>query len=218
MSAARLSGWSAREASRGGSTSDSCGAWARERARPRRAIAVSARWIAVTLSSADPSGCSGSWPVMASPPRAGRAGPVSHRAYSCIMQLRLLGSLPPPSTPVTKDLMTTSASPRHLAGRPTAIPAPTASSSAPVAGSRTATTSRLLQQVTPAVSRLRTFGDIGRHLLIPLFLATGMALAYLGAFHQPTPHALPTAVVGTSVEAKVFAQQLNDASDGALTV
>jgi hypothetical protein len=134
------------------------------------------------------------------------------------MQLRLLGSTPPASTPVTKDLMTTSASPRHLAGRPTSTPAPTASSSAPVAGSPPATTSRLLQQVTPAVSALRAFGDIGRHLLIPLFLATGMALAYLGAFHQPTPHALPTAVVGTSVEAKVFAQQLNDASDGALTV
>ena len=72
--------------------------------------------------------------------------------------------------------------------------------------------------MAPAVSALRTFGDIGRHLLIPLFLATGMALAYLGAFHQPTPHALPTAVVGTSVEAKVFAQQLNDRSNGALTV
>ena len=45
-----------------------------------------------------------------------------------------------------------------------------------------------------------------------------MALAYLGAFHQPTPHELPTAVVGTSVEAKVFAQKLNDSSNGALTV
>ena len=127
------------------------------------------------------------------------------------MQLRLLGSTPPPSAPVTKDLMTTSASPRHLAGSPAPAPAATASSPA-------ARTSRLLQPVAPAVSALRTFGDIGRHLLIPLFLATGMALAYLGAFHQPTPHALPTAVVGTSVEAKVFAQQLNDRSNGALTV
>ena len=45
-----------------------------------------------------------------------------------------------------------------------------------------------------------------------------MALAYLGAFHEPTPHALPTAVVGTSVEAKVFAQKLNDGAHGALTV
>ncbi len=127
------------------------------------------------------------------------------------MQLRLLGSTPPPSAPVTKDLATTSASPRHLAGPPAPPPAPTASSRAP-------RTSRLLQPVAPAVSALRTFGDIGRHLLIPLFLATGMALAYLGAFHQPTPHELPTAVVGTSVEAKVFAQQLNDRSNGALTV
>ena len=63
---------------------------------------------------------------------------------------------------------------------------------------------------TPAGPALRAVADIGRHLLIPLFLATGMALAYLGAFHEPTPHQLPTAVVGTSVEAKVFAQKLND--------
>ena len=89
--------------------------------------------------------------------------------------------------------MTTSASPRHLAGPPAPAPAPAASprrptsarSPSPAAGR----TSRLLQPVAPAVSALRTFGDIGRHLLIPLFLATGMALAYLGAFHQPTPHA-----------------------------
>jgi hypothetical protein len=133
------------------------------------------------------------------------------------MQLRLLGSMPPPTASVTKDLMTTSASPRHLAGSPASSPAP-ATTSVPAVASRADRASRLLQPVAPAASALRTFADLGRHLLIPLFLATGMALAYLGAFHQPTPHELPTAVVGTSVEAKVFAQQLNDGSHGALTV
>jgi hypothetical protein len=133
------------------------------------------------------------------------------------MQLRLLGSTPPPSASVTKDLMTTSASARHLAGSPASSSAP-ATTSVPAVASRADRASRLLQPVAPAASALRTFADLGRHLLIPLFLATGMALAYLGAFHQPTPHELPTAVVGTSVEAKVFAQQLNDGSHGALTV
>jgi hypothetical protein len=123
------------------------------------------------------------------------------------MQLRLLGSAPRPST---QDPMSTSTSPRHLAD--------TTSSASPAAAPRTGRTARLLQPVAPAVPVLRAVGGIGRHLLIPLFLATGMALAYLGAFHQPTPHALPTAVVGTSVQAKVFAQKLNDGSDGALTV
>jgi hypothetical protein len=51
---------------------------------------------------------------------------------------------------------------------------------------------------------------LGSHLLIPLFLAAGMALAYLGAFHQPEPHDLPVAIVGTGPAADVFAQTLND--------
>lgn len=123
------------------------------------------------------------------------------------MQLRLLGSAPRPST---QDPISTSTRPRHLAD--------TSSSASPAAAPRTGRTARLLRPVAPAVPVLRAVGGIGRHLLIPLFLATGMALAYLGAFHQPTPHALPTAVVGTSVQAKVFAQKLNDGSDGALTV
>lgn len=131
-------------------------------------------------------------------------------AYGCIMQLRLLGSTPPSSAPATTDAMSTSASPRHLAD--TTRPTPG------VAAPRGSRASRLPQPVAAAVPALRAVRDIGRHLLIPLFLATGMALAYLGAFHQPTPHELPTAVVGTSDEAKVFAQKLNDGSDGALTV
>ena len=59
---------------------------------------------------------------------------------------------------------------------------------------------------------------LATHLLIPLFLAAGMALAYLGAFHQPTPHDLPVAVVGTGPAAQVFAQTLNDSAPAALDV
>lgn len=56
------------------------------------------------------------------------------------------------------------------------------------------------------------------HLAIPLFLATGMALAYLGAFHEPVPHDLNVAVVGDSAESMVFAQTLDDQADGRLHV
>lgn len=56
------------------------------------------------------------------------------------------------------------------------------------------------------------------HLAIPLFLAAGMAFAYIGAFHTPTPHNVPIAVVGTSAATKVFAQTLNDDSDGRAAV
>ena len=55
-------------------------------------------------------------------------------------------------------------------------------------------------------------------LLPALVLTLAFAFSYVGAFHEPTPHQLPTAVVGTSVEAKVFAQKLNDGAHGALTV
>jgi len=50
----------------------------------------------------------------------------------------------------------------------------------------------------------------GIHLLIPLFLGVGMALAYLGAFHQPSPHDVRIDVVGNSAETKVMAQTLQD--------
>ncbi|GAA4265681.1 hypothetical protein [Frondihabitans peucedani] len=62
---------------------------------------------------------------------------------------------------------------------------------------------------------LRAFGLA---VLVPLFLAVGMSLAYLGAFHQPTPHDLPVAVVGTSAETQVFAQRLTDNDPDALSV
>ncbi|OIH98338.1 hypothetical protein BIU92_13890 [Curtobacterium sp. MCBA15_003] len=60
---------------------------------------------------------------------------------------------------------------------------------------------------------LQTFGS---HILVPLFLAAGMGLAYLGAFHAPTPHELPVGVVGQGAATQVFAQTVTDGSDGAL--
>lgn len=67
---------------------------------------------------------------------------------------------------------------------------------------------------TPAA----VFRAFGLAVLVPLFLAVGMSLAYLGAFHQPTPHNLPVAVVGTSAETQVFAQKLADSDPDALSV
>jgi hypothetical protein len=60
--------------------------------------------------------------------------------------------------------------------------------------------------------------SLASHLVIPLFLAAGMALAYLGAFHQPTPHNLPVAVVGATPQSMVFAQTLNNTEATALDV
>lgn len=77
---------------------------------------------------------------------------------------------------------------------------------------------------TPAGPRMflgtpvAVFKAFGTAILVPLFLGLGMTLAYLGAFHQPTPHELPVAVVGTSAEVKVFAQTLSDGADGQLSV
>jgi hypothetical protein len=48
------------------------------------------------------------------------------------------------------------------------------------------------------------------HLLVPLVLGTGMALAYLGAFHEPHPHGLRLGIVGTDPSARVLAQVLQD--------
>ncbi len=63
-----------------------------------------------------------------------------------------------------------------------------------------------------------TFVGVARHLMIPLFLALGMAFAYMGAFHAPAPHHMPVAVVGSGPEAQVFAQTLNDKGAGKLAV
>ena len=63
-----------------------------------------------------------------------------------------------------------------------------------------------------------TWKSIGTHLMIPLFLAVGMAFAYLGAFHAPSPSHVPVAIVGTGPQTSVFAQTMNDSADGKLAV
>lgn len=62
------------------------------------------------------------------------------------------------------------------------------------------------------------WGKLARTMLIPFFLCAIMGLFYLGAFHQPSPHNVQVAVVGDSAATKVFAQSLQDESDGALNV
>ncbi|MCU1604875.1 MAG: hypothetical protein JWP46_1340 [Modestobacter sp.] len=56
------------------------------------------------------------------------------------------------------------------------------------------------------------------HLVVPVLLATGMALAYLGAFHQPQPHALRLDVVGTGPQVATLAQGLQDTFGDAAAV
>ena len=59
---------------------------------------------------------------------------------------------------------------------------------------------------------------LGLHILVPVLLGIGMTLAYLGAFHQPSPHHLPLAIVGDTAQTQVFAQTMNNQGDGALDV
>ena len=78
--------------------------------------------------------------------------------------------------------------------------------------------------VPPALRRPRFWPPaafwraLGSHILIPLFLAAGMAITYLGAFHQPQPHDLPIAIVGQGPAAEVFAQTMNDRAPSELDV
>ena len=62
----------------------------------------------------------------------------------------------------------------------------------------------------------KTLLTFATHILVPLFLAAGMGLAYLGAFHAPAPKDLPVGIVGQGATAQVFAQSVTDQSDGAL--
>jgi hypothetical protein len=63
----------------------------------------------------------------------------------------------------------------------------------------------------PGVTPTRTVvRHLLTHLLVPVLLATGMALAYLGAFHQPSPHGVRLDVVGTGPAVATFAQGLQD--------
>lgn len=62
------------------------------------------------------------------------------------------------------------------------------------------------------------WAKLGLTMLIPFFLAATIGLAYLGAFHEPTPHNLPVAVVGSAPATKVFAQTIKDKAGAALDV
>jgi hypothetical protein len=55
-------------------------------------------------------------------------------------------------------------------------------------------------------------------LLVPVYLGTGMALAYLGGFHRPEPHHLPVAVVGSSPQDAVLATTIADRAGTSLSV
>ncbi|MFG2847965.1 hypothetical protein ACGF12_33070 [Kitasatospora sp. NPDC048296] len=69
-----------------------------------------------------------------------------------------------------------------------------------------------------APSRWHSIGHLAVHLLTPLLMCLGMALAYQGAFHQPEPHHLKVAVVGTTAPNQVLAQTIKDKAGDALDV
>ncbi|MFJ3234923.1 hypothetical protein [Streptomyces sp. NPDC086787] len=56
------------------------------------------------------------------------------------------------------------------------------------------------------------------HLITPLLMCLGMGLAYMGAFVTPEPHHLSVAVVGSTPQAKVFAQTVKDSGGDRLDV
>jgi hypothetical protein len=71
----------------------------------------------------------------------------------------------------------------------------------------------------PSVTPTRTVvRHVLSHLVVPVLLATGMALAYLGAFHQPEPHALRLDVVGTGPGVAALAAGLQDTYGDAAAV
>ncbi|MDH6125373.1 hypothetical protein [Kitasatospora sp. GP82] len=69
-----------------------------------------------------------------------------------------------------------------------------------------------------APSLRRSLQHLAVHLLTPLLMCLGMALAYQGAFHQPEPHHLKVAVVGTTPKAQILAQTVKDKAGDALDV
>ncbi|MFE6868239.1 hypothetical protein ACFVFS_16945 [Kitasatospora sp. NPDC057692] len=64
----------------------------------------------------------------------------------------------------------------------------------------------------------RALKHLAVHLLTPLLMCLGMALAYQGAFHQPEPHHLKVAVVGTTPQARELAGAVQGAAGDALDV
>ncbi|WP_329584483.1 hypothetical protein OG500_29520 [Kitasatospora sp. NBC_01250] len=63
-----------------------------------------------------------------------------------------------------------------------------------------------------------TLRHLATHLLTPLLMCLGMALAYQGAFHQPTPHHLKVAVVGQSPQALALTRGIQAKAGPALDV
>lgn len=72
--------------------------------------------------------------------------------------------------------------------------------------------------MTHSSGERQSLKHVAVHLLVPLFLGTGMALAYLGGFHQPSPHGVRVDVVGTSADTKVIARNLQEAVGDTLDV
>ncbi|MFI5529490.1 hypothetical protein ACIA8O_13225 [Kitasatospora sp. NPDC051853] len=70
----------------------------------------------------------------------------------------------------------------------------------------------------PAPGTRTVLRHVLTHLLTPLLMCLGMALAYQGAFHQPTPHHLPVAVVGTTPQARALADGIAAEAGPALEV
>ncbi|MFF1904033.1 hypothetical protein [Kitasatospora sp. NPDC058218] len=74
-------------------------------------------------------------------------------------------------------------------------------------------------QTTAAAPTLgHSLKHLAVHLITPLLMCLGMALAYQGAFHQPEPHHLKVAVVGTSAQAQGLADAVRAKAGPALDV
>ena len=74
-------------------------------------------------------------------------------------------------------------------------------------------------QTTAAAPTLgHSLKHLAVHLLTPLLMCLGMALAYQGAFHQPEPHHLKVAVVGAGPQAHGLAQAIQVKAGDALDV
>ncbi|MEC4017395.1 hypothetical protein [Streptomyces sp. H27-D2] len=66
----------------------------------------------------------------------------------------------------------------------------------------------------PAPTTAASLRHVLSHLVMPLLMCVGMGLAYLGAFHNPEPHQLKVAIVGSGPSAQVLAQSLEDKAGG----
>lgn len=91
-----------------------------------------------------------------------------------------------------------------------------------ISGTVSAVPANDLRTLHPTGSRFgwpsgATWKALGAHIVVPLFLAAGMALAYLGGFH-PDPHNVPVAIVGDTPQTMVFAQSMNDKAGDKLDV